>query len=452
MSVETKAESFLEQTRGTAELAQQTLAEAQSLKADEAKVVAQLSESQRIVVESKVFSLANTLTSDSVGVLFHKDHRKGSASFNGRSLEALKSSVQVAATLASLSVEDSFLNLPAPRGTPKKLDFLFDGDVAKVSLEELRDAMAETLGLLTKDSRIALDRFEASVDLSFETLLNTRGVHVAEVQSKIGWSFFGMAVDGDEVTGFDYDGGFSYKREGFRAKMIDEAQIFAEKLLAQLKPEKSPTYKGPVLFTPRAVEEILMGFLAFHAAGSSVMDRKSKWVEKIGETVVSPLITLYDRPWEEKLAGATSYDRDGLATENRTFIDKGVLNLHYHDAYSAKRLEKQPQGTAGGPFGLVMAAGSQSWKDLIGALPRCLVVDRFSGNSDPIRGDFSGVAKASRLFRNGQDAGSVVETMIAGNLFQVLQDIAGISKETLNVSGSMILPFILCDGISVTGA
>ena len=81
-----------------------------------------------------------------------------------------------------------------------------------------------------------------------------------------------------------------------------------------------------------------------------------------------------------------------------------------------------------------------------------LVVDRFSGNADPIKGDFSGVAKGSRLFINGEDAGSVTETMIAGNFFTIAEEILGVSRETEMVSGSFLSPYILVGGVSVTGA
>jgi PmbA protein len=85
------------------------------------------------------------------------------------------------------------------------------------------------------------------------------------------------------------------------------------------------------------------------------------------------------------------------------------------------------------------------------ARPDMLVVDRFSGNIDPIKGDFSGVAKSSRYFKNGQDHGAVAETMIAGNLFETLNSILAVSSITEDVSGSMQMPWMLVDGVSVTG-
>jgi PmbA protein len=79
-----------------------------------------------------------------------------------------------------------------------------------------------------------------------------------------------------------------------------------------------------------------------------------------------------------------------------------------------------------------------------------LYVDRFSGNQNPLTGDFSGVAKSSRLYKDGVDQGPVTETMIAGNMLHALHKLTGLSREVERVSGGLKSPSILLDGISVT--
>jgi PmbA protein len=98
-----------------------------------------------------------------------------------------------------------------------------------------------------------------------------------------------------------------------------------------------------------------------------------------------------------------------------------------------------------------MAPGLDDLKTMMNARAEMLVVDRFSGNIDPIKGDFSGVAKSSRYFMNGADKGAVSETMIAGNLFEALREVLAVSSVTEDVSGSMQLPWVLIDHVSVTG-
>src|SRR5690606_13725271 len=123
-----------------------------------------------------------------------------------------------------------------------------------------------------------------------------------------------------------------------------------------------------------------------------------------------------------------------------------------HDAYSAKKVGAKPTGIAGAPFGLRVSAGNESFEAMTKARSELLFVDRFSGNADPLTGDFSGVVKGGRLFSNGQDVGAVSETMIAGNVLALAQQILAVANQAENISGQYWCPAILIDGVSVTGA
>lgn len=440
-------------SEGLDQLAERALGMAKELGADAAKVGTSLSFQRRLVVENKQFTLANSLESRSIGILVHKDKKKGSASLNSIDEKAVRQAVQDALALARYSVPDPDLTLATKDvATPaKQLAFQYDEPLAAMGLEELQGIMAETLVRLTADKRVALDRYEASVDVSWHGMRNSLGVKQAERQSITSWSFFGMARDGDEVTGFDYDGNFSFGKTGLAAKAMHDADVFTKKILGALKPRKAPSYKGPILMTPRAVQELLFGMVLYHAGGRQVMDAKSRWNDAVGKEVVSKLLTLKDNPHDPRLSGATAFDGDGVPTRPTTILDKGVLALHLHDCYSAKRCKTKTTGHSGGPFALELAAGTSTLTDLAKSRKELLVVDRFSGNSDPVKGDFSGVAKSSRLYVDGKDAGAVTETMIAGNFFELAQAVLGVSKEQENVSGSCLAPWILVDGISVTG-
>jgi PmbA protein len=78
------------------------------------------------------------------------------------------------------------------------------------------------------------------------------------------------------------------------------------------------------------------------------------------------------------------------------------------------------------------------------------VVERFSGNADPITGDFSGVAKCSHFYKNGEHQHPLIETMIAGNVFDLLKNIVNLSSEREAYFNSCLLPWMLVDEVSVT--
>jgi PmbA protein len=450
----TTKQNLADQARLMTKLADVAMAEAKKLGADQCKVATGASYSRRLNVENKQFALANSLASRSIGILVHKDKKKGSASVNTADERAVKQAVADALALASYSVADPALVLAGPDEAPtaRDLPFLWDDALAETELEALQGMMQEALGRVTRDPRVALDKFDMSIDVSWHGLFNSLGVRQQQSQTMAGWSYFGMARDGDEVTGFDYDGSSSFNVTDILPRALADAERFATKVTGFLKPVRCPTYKGPILLTPRAVQEILIGMIMYHASGRSVMDGKSKWDKALGTQVLSPTLTITDHPHDPRFAGATSYDGDGLPTRDHKLVDRGVLNMHLHDCYSAKRTGAKSNAMSGGPFAMAVAGGDKRLDDLRAARNELLVVDRFSGNSDPVKGDFSGVAKGSRLVRGGQDAGAVTETMIAGNFFEFAKTVLGVSRETEMISGSFLAPYILIDGVSVTGS
>jgi PmbA protein len=50
-------------------------------------------------------------------------------------------------------------------------------------------------------------------------------------------------------------------------------------------------------------------------------------------------------------------------------------------------------------------------------------------------GDFSGVIKNSFVIENGEQGQALSESMISGNMAEMLKDISGVSKEHLDLGG-----------------
>lgn len=456
----TQIKQLVEQTQsGLTTLAETGLSEAKRLGADAAKIATSARWERRLVVEAGRYALANSLASRSLAIVVHKDHKKGSATVNSDNPGALSKAVADATALAAYSVPDEFLCMAKASEAPpaKPLDFLFDDHLAEVELEAIQSLMHEVLEILTRDKRVALDRFEMAADISLHGLFNSFGVRQSERQTMLSWSYMGMARDGEEVTSFDYDSGFAFDWRSSPERAKRDAAAFAQKILSFLKPRQCPSYKGAVLLSPRAVRELFADMMLYHMGGRQVMDAKSRWEQSLGQRVVSPLITVTDHPLDARFSGATSFDSDGLVTKTQTLVEQGILQQHLHDLYSANRTSARlgkaikANGTAGAPFAMAFAPGSTSFADLVSGHNQLLMIDRFSGNSDPVKGDFSGVAKSSRLFIRGQDAGAVTETMIAGNFFEFAEKVLAVGNTLENVSGGFLSPYILVEGVSVTG-
>jgi PmbA protein len=94
----------------------------------------------------------------------------------------------------------------------------------------------------------------------------------------------------------------------------------------------------------------------------------------------------------------------------------------------------------------IVKPGDKPLKEIISGIREGLIVGRFSGGEPGTGGDFSGVAKNSFLVRDGAIIKAVSETMISGNLADLLNSVKAISSETA-CDGMSALPWIAFGGV-----
>ena len=107
---------------------------AKKLGADDAKISASCSFQKRLVVENKVFTLANSLDTQKFGILVQKDNKKGSASINSRNPDAIAQAIKDALSLASFSVPDEHMTMSTPDIAPPTKAHAFQYDAATADI------------------------------------------------------------------------------------------------------------------------------------------------------------------------------------------------------------------------------------------------------------------------------------------------------------------------------
>ena len=115
--------------------------------------------------------------------------------------------------------------------------------------------------------------------------------------------------------------------------------------------------------------------------------------------------------------------------------------------YGSNKTGKDRSVNNGGAH--IVEPGDKNLEDMISAIDKGILLSRFSGGSPSDNGDFSGVAKNSYYIENGKIKYPISETMISGNICQMLYDIKDISKETIN-DGSSIYPWIQFSGLTIS--
>ena len=420
----------------------------------EARITAIASAETRAAGENGPPSLAHGSEITTMDILVSKAGRRGIASVNRLDEETVREAIDFALSLARLSLPDEIPVLASPdiARPARPLDFLFDPMLAISGFDELQDILVAAVSVIDEDPRTRLERYEATVSVLFRGVWNSLGVSQAERRTLSQWSFLGMASDGDDVTGRDYRTNSSFRHAGLRQMCLDDAAAFRCGVLRGLNPRQAPSYTGPVLLAPRAVHDLIAASIVAQASGREIVLGRSRWADALGARVAHPMLTVVERPHDPRFAAATAFDGDGVPTLDTSILDQGVLIAHLHDVSTSSRLHARTTGHSDRTLCLEMSEGNTALDDMVAAFPTIVAVERFSGNIDPIGGCYSGIAKSSRLYRHGEDCGCIAETMIAGDLNNLTGSVLAVSQETICDSGEFVAPFVLLDGVCVTGS
>ena len=436
------------------------LAAASRAGAEEAEVLASYGESITVTFEKGDLKIAQVDEGGTCGVRAFEDRRVGFSSTNQTGPAALARTATDAVSLARVSVPDDANILPSPRPASTTIDLWHDS-LAELSVEEAVGRATELVeAAQAVDPRIALDRSSLTLSRGSVGLAASTGVECSESSNSMSMSLFGMAVDGDDVGGFDYWGDLVRDAAEFQPRMQDVVSRFSEAVLGNLDAGKAETYSGPVLLSPSALLSILINPLVGSTSSIAVQRGRSFLAGKLGERVAPPCFHLRDDPHDTTLAGATAQDREGQPAEPFSLVEDGVLQGYYYNGYSAAVENRESTGHASGGArgvpGLGLHAVSLAPGDggdreaLLAQLDRGLLIQRFSGSVDPASGDFSGVAKSARWVEHGQVQRSVRETLVSGNAFEVLQQLIALGSTSETIMSSVRAPWALAQGFSVT--
>jgi len=180
------------------------------------------------------------------------------------------------------------------------------------------------------------------------------------------------------------------------------------------------------------------------AISGSAQYRKSTFLlDSIGNTVLSPHITLREDPFLPRAMGSAAYDGDGVATRAQAFIKDGVVQNYVMGTYSARRLGLATTANSGGVHNLHVDARTLPFAELLQELGTGVFVTELMGQGvNLLTGDYSRGA-AGFWVENGQIVHPVEEITIAGTLQDMLRNIVAFGDDVDlrgNVrSGSVLL-------------
>jgi PmbA protein len=439
------------------DLLQFAVKQAETLGASDAEAYGATNNESEVFIENNDVKQAKSQRTSSIGIRVVLDGSIGFYSTNDLAKSRIRDAAAMAIKVAHASPKDRHNVLPA-KSKSKSLRGIYDRnadsfqtlDAARMAAEMLKSAKSY-------DNRVSVDSGNFSAQVATHALANSNGIELKEKASVFSWSIMGMAIEDTEVSSFDYQvGGSHYIKD---IDVCNTATEFAQTVVKSLGTRKiEESFKGEMLLTPMAANEMIEEVVAHAINSDSVQKKSSRFAGKIGKQVASDLLTVEDDATNVEGLNASSFDREGVFHRRNVVIEKGTLKKFLYNMYTASKDGVRSTGNAGGSTSspptvsttnfLVKPMGSSVDK-LVSEIDKGIIISRFSGNVDPVNGDFSGVVKGGRLIMNGTIKHAVKEVMVAGNVFEALRRLNGISRERKAIYGS-ILPYMRFDGISFT--
>ena len=180
-----------------------------------------------------------------------------------------------------------------------------------------------------------------------------------------------------------------------------------------------------MIITPDALDDFI-GFLIGSIADGAMISKTSLYKDKLEQLVASPLLTLHSEPLNPDIPGGYPFTSDGFKVEDLTLLDKGVLKSFLLSHYGAKKTGLEKAVNEGGC--MIIEPGSESLETMVASIGEGVLLGRLSGGAPADKGDFSGIAKNSYYIKDGKIQFPLAETMISGNMAQILKDISGVSR------------------------
>ena len=419
------------------------------------------------VIEERSFSAAVRM--GQVDTVTHShDHRLSLRVFVGRasaaastsdfSRESVQRVVDEATALARITAEDEFAGLPDPAElvtVPPDLDLEDPSpDIdpeAKIELARRAEAAA-----LEVDPRLTNSEGAECSDRRARYIYATAsGFARGYTTTSFGLSVSPVAAQNGDMQ---RDSWYTSARKRERMETPESVgRTAAARTLRRLGARKVKTTEVPVIFDPEMAASLVRS-IAGAVSGPSLYRRASFLLDKLGERIAAPAITIVDDALIAGALGSRPFDGEGLATRKTTIVREGVLESYLLDTYSAKKLgltsthhaARDGSGVTVSTTNLMLLPGTASPGELIRSVSSGFYVTELIGfGVNGVTGDYSRGA-AGMWIENGELAYPVEEVTVAGNLLQMFQNIEGVGND-LVLRDRTVSPTLMIGRMVVAG-
>lgn len=232
----------------------------------------------------------------------------------------------------------------------------------------------------------------------------------------------------------------------------------AYRAIRMLGARKIKSQKVPVILENQCMTNFLWG-LAAAVNGENAYKKSSFLSESLNKKIGSEKLTIIDDGTIPKGLGSKPFDGEGISTQRKKIVDKGILTSFLYDTYYAKKTKKASTGNASrgysslpdiGLLNFYIEKGDVPFDQLIKKIKKGFLVTDLAGfGINWITGDFSQMAEGLWI-ENGEVAYPVDKVTLGGTLLGLFSNIEEVGDD-LEFRSPVSSPSILISEVILGG-
>lgn len=428
---------------------EQILAKAQKV-AEQAEVFQVTSRRTPVKFEANQLKQILTKESTTTALRLIKDGRIGFAQVAGPvDPEAL---VNMALETCRFGAVAKF-DLPTAQSYPKVE--IYDPQVEQVAIDAMVQLGEQLIATVREHTPEILCEASVGKGVVSVRIINSRGGAASYEKS-----FFSMGIEGMLVQ--DSDMLFVGDSQSSCHPLLDSKELTDEVTL-QLELAKKKvslaTQPMPVIFKPSGVASALISPLMMAFNGKIVFMGASPLKNKLGMQAFDNRLSLWDDATVPYQVASCPCDDEGVPGQRTPLIEHGVVSQFLYDLQTAGLASARSTGNGSRSGGLpspstnslIIAEGETSFYDMVADIKLGLVVEQLIGaaQGNVLNGDFSGNVLLGYKIENGEMVGRVKDTMVSGNVYQMLKQVETIGSDVRWVEGFLKTPSFYCANLAV---
>lgn len=292
---------------------------------------------------------------------------------------------------------------------------------------------------------------------SEEKLSNSYGLKLSQKQAECSVFAEVTAKEGDEIrTGYHVFASLDF-RDFDEDKFVEEV---AKDALSKLGSTQCKSKKYPVILNPEAASTLIK-YLINSADAEEIQKHSSRLEGKLHEQIVSKKLTITEDPLKKSIF-FRYFDDEGVATQKRQIIKKGVLETYLYTLQTAAIDNVEPTGNGyrgGGKAHadtslVVVKPGRATEEELMSSIEEGVYINNLEGlhaGMNAQSGNFS-LQCSGFMIRNGKLAEPLSLITVADNLFDMFNNVKAIGNNTkLVLRNGMECPSLFIKKMAISG-